>query len=144
MYSLMYVCPTIHAWITFSSFFRGRYRLKNCATLPMQHWFWYSMLHKCNIIPTDSFYKFYFKASGKSLLESWVTTFLPNWQPSLIFVWFTSKSHEHYPHYKSTCKRSLRLIWQRLRVDVACYSGRKVVTHNSKSDLPLYSFIYFC
>ena len=36
---------------------------------------------------------------GKSLLESWGTTFLLNWQPPLIFVWFTSKSHEHYPYY---------------------------------------------
>ena len=32
---------------------------------------------------------------GKSLLESWSTTFLPDWQLPLIFVWFTSKSHEH-------------------------------------------------
>ena len=32
---------------------------------------------------------------GKSLLKSWDTTLLPNWQPPLIFVWFTSKSHEH-------------------------------------------------
>ena len=32
-------------------------------------------------------------ARGKSLLESWGTTFLPDWQPPLIFVWFTSKSH---------------------------------------------------
>ena len=32
---------------------------------------------------------------GKSLLELWGTTFLPDWQPPLIFVWFTSKSHEH-------------------------------------------------
>ena len=36
---------------------------------------------------------------GKSLLEFWGTTFLPNWQPTLIFVWFTSKSHAHYPHF---------------------------------------------
>jgi len=34
-------------------------------------------------------------ARGNSLLESWGTTFLPNRQPPLIFVWFTSKSHEH-------------------------------------------------
>ena len=26
---------------------------------------------------------------GKSLLESWGTTFLSDWQPPLIFVWFT-------------------------------------------------------
>ena len=38
-------------------------------------------------------------ARGWSLLESWVTTFLPDWQPPLIFDWFTSKSHEYYPHY---------------------------------------------
>ena len=25
---------------------------------------------------------------GKSLLELWVTTFLVEWQPPLIFVWF--------------------------------------------------------
>ena len=25
---------------------------------------------------------------GKSLLELWVTTFLPDWQLHLIFVWF--------------------------------------------------------
>ena len=37
----------------------------------------------------------YVLARGKSLLESWGTTFLPDWQPPLIFVWFTSKSHEH-------------------------------------------------
>ena len=30
---------------------------------------------------------------GKSLFELWVTTFLPDWQPPLIFVWSTSKSH---------------------------------------------------
>ena len=31
---------------------------------------------------------------GKSLLELRVTAFLPDWQAPLIFVWFTSKSHE--------------------------------------------------
>ena len=31
------------------------------------------------------------RSRGKSLLELWVTTFLPNWQPPLIFVRFTSK-----------------------------------------------------
>ena len=28
---------------------------------------------------------------GKSIIELSVTTFLPDWQPSLIFVWFVSK-----------------------------------------------------
>ena len=30
------------------------------------------------------------KHRGKSLLEMWVTTFLPLWQPPFIFVWFIS------------------------------------------------------
>ena len=34
-------------------------------------------------------------AIDKSLLELKGTFFLPDWQPPLIFVWFTSKSHEH-------------------------------------------------
>ena len=29
---------------------------------------------------------------GKSLLELWVTVFLPNWQPPLIFVWITMRT----------------------------------------------------
>ena len=32
------------------------------------------------------------KIRGKSLLELWVTTFLPDWQPPLIFVRFISNS----------------------------------------------------
>ena len=35
---------------------------------------------------------------GKSLLESWGTTFLPHCQSALIFVWFVWKSNEHYQH----------------------------------------------
>ena len=55
---------------------------------------------------------------GKSLLESSVTTILPNWQLPLIFVWFTLKSHEHLRFHSNfflhvqynrcTCTRSLR------------------------------------
>ena len=37
---------------------------------------------------------FFGSCRGKSLLESWGTTFLFDWQPPFIFVWFTSKSHE--------------------------------------------------
>ena len=44
------------------------------------------------------YWKFAFQFSStstdKSLIESWGTTFLSDWQPSLIFVWFTSKSCE--------------------------------------------------
>ena len=32
---------------------------------------------------------------GKSLLELWGTTFLPDRQPLLIFLWLNSKSLEH-------------------------------------------------
>ena len=41
------------------------------------------------------FVEFTFLFRGKSLLESLGTSFLPDWQPPLIFVRFTSKSHEH-------------------------------------------------
>ena len=37
----------------------------------------------------------FFQTRGKSLLELWGTTFILDWQPPLIFVWFTSKSDEH-------------------------------------------------
>ena len=40
-----------------------------------------------------------FFSRGKSLLESWGTTFLPDWQPPLIFVRFTLKSKENYLYY---------------------------------------------
>ena len=36
---------------------------------------------------------------GKLLLESWVTTFVPDWHSPLIFVQFTSKLLEYWPHY---------------------------------------------
>ena len=36
----------------------------------------------------------FFNYWGKSLIESWRTTFIPDWQPPLIFAWFTLKSHK--------------------------------------------------
>ena len=76
-------------------------------------------------------------ARGKSLLESWITTFLSDLQPPLIFVRFTSKSHKHYPpHYQSSCKYKKFEI-NRTKIKGSCQLGRKVVTHDSKSDLPL-------
>ena len=69
----------------------------------------------------------------KSLLESWGTTFFPDWQPALIFVWFTSKSHEHYPYYLlEHMHKKFEINWKKIKG--GCQSGRKVVTHNSKSD----------
>ena len=73
---------------------------------------------------------------GKSLLESWVTTFLPDWQPPLIFIRFTSKSHEHYWHYILEHMHKKFEI-NETKIKGGCQSGRKLVTHNSKSDLPL-------
>ena len=67
-------------------------------------------------------------AGGKLLLESWGTTSLPDWQPPFIFVWFTSRSHEHM-HKKFKMNRT--------KFKGGCQSGRKLVTHNAKSDLPL-------
>ena len=69
------------------------------------------------------------------------TTFLPDWQPPLIFVQFTLKSHEYYlatllehMHKKFEIKRT--------KIKGSCQSGIKVVTHDSKSDLPLAINIY--
>ena len=69
---------------------------------------------------------------GKSLLESWGSTFLPVRQPPLIFVWFTSKSlailleHMHK-----------KFVINRVKIKGGCQSGSKVVTHNSRSDSPI-------
>ena len=52
--------------------------------------------------------------------------FLPDWQPLLIFVWFTSKSHEHM-HKKFEINRT--------KIKGSCQLCRKVVSHNSKSNL---------
>ena len=73
---------------------------------------------------------------GKSPLESWVTIFLADWQPPLIFVQFTSKSHEHY---SLTLLEHMQKKFEinRTKIKGGCQSGRKVVTHNSKSDSPL-------
>ena len=73
---------------------------------------------------------------GKSLLELWGITFLPDWQLPLTFVWFTSKSHEHVlvillePMHKN-------FEMNRTKIKGGCQSGRKVVTRNSKCDSPL-------
>ena len=37
----------------------------------------------------EEFLVFLCATRGKSFLESWDTTFLPDWQPFFIFVWFT-------------------------------------------------------
>ena len=67
---------------------------------------------------------------GKSLLELWVTTFLPDWQLPLIFVKFISNC-------LCMCSNSDFEV-KRTKIKGGCQSVRKVVTHNSKSDLPLY------
>jgi len=68
---------------------------------------------------------------GKSLSELWVNTFLPDWQPPLIFVWFIS-------NFLCVCSNSVtsahvifKQITPRLRGAVS------QVTHIPKSALPL-------
>ena len=63
---------------------------------------------------------------GKSLLELWITTFLPDRQPPLIFVRFIS-------NFQCSCDFEVN----QTNIKGGCHSGRKVVPHNSKSDLPL-------
>ena len=43
---------------------------------------------------------------GKLLLELWVTTFIPDYQPPLIFVWFIS----NLLYMSSNSKGSARVI----------------------------------
>ena len=51
------------------------------------------------------------KTRGKSLLELWDTSFLSDWQPHLIFVWLTLKSHEHYTALKIKVNPQLNAPW---------------------------------
>ena len=53
--------------------------------LILYHWFHVSFpnVHLCKMANS-------FITGGKSLLESWCTTLLLDWQPPLIFVWFIS------------------------------------------------------
>ena len=71
----------------------------------------------------------------KSLIELWVTTFLPNWQLPLIFVLFIS-------NFFCMCSNSMASApcdfeVNQTKIKGGCQLGRKVVTHNSKSDVPL-------
>ena len=77
-----------------------------------------------------------FDARGKSLLESWRTTFLSDWQPPLIFVWFTSKSHDtNNSHAIRSHTKKFEI--NRTNIKGSFQSVRKVVPHDSRSDLPL-------
>ena len=72
---------------------------------------------------------------GKLLLELWVTSFLPNWheKPPEIFVWFIS-------NFLCLCFDSMVLMWFWSKSDKHkgwLSVGKKKVTHDSKSDLPL-------
>ena len=59
------------------------------------------------------------ESRGKSLLESWRTTFLPDWQPPLIFVWFISNFLRMCSNSMASVHVILKLIRQRLRVAVS-------------------------
>ena len=56
---------------------------------------------------------------GKSHLELWVTTFLPDWQPPLIFVWFISNFFFMCSSSMASAHVILQQIRQRLRVAVS-------------------------
>ena len=80
----------------------------------------------------------YILTRGKSLLELWVTTFIPDWQQPLIFVRFIS-------NFLCMCSNSMASAHvtycegNQTNIKGGCQSGRKVVPHDheSKSDLPL-------
>ena len=67
-------------------------------------------------------------ARGKLLIELWVTTFLSDWQSPLIFVRIISNL---------LCMCSWDSEVNKTKIKGGCQSGRKVVPHDSKSDLPL-------
>ena len=89
--------------------------------------------HNFSHQPTNKSWKYFVLLRCKSLYELWVTTFLPERQQPLIFVWFTSNqmstSHMNRAHAQFYINRT--------KMKGGCRSGRKVVTHNSTSDLPL-------
>ena len=79
-------------------------------------------------------------ARGKSLLKSWGTTFPPDWKPPSIYfkiTWALAILLEHM-HKKFEINLT--------KIKGSCQSGRKMVTHNSKSDLPQVKYlgIFIC
>ena len=59
-------------------------------TKPQQPYSTYYIMHKCYLHIHLLFQCLSLQIRGKSLLEIWVTTFLPGWQLPLIFVQFIS------------------------------------------------------
>ena len=88
-----------------------------------------SNLHMALGIPSISI-----NIRGKSLLKLWDATFLPDWQPTLIFVRFIS-------NFLCMCYNSMASSFyfelNRTKMKGGCQSGRRVVPHDSKSDLPV-------
>ena len=78
---------------------------------------------------------------GKSLLESRGTTFLPYWQLPLIFVWLTSKSQWALAILLEHMHKKFEI--NRTKIKGGCQLARKVVTYNSKSDLPLLNQVFY-
>ena len=72
---------------------------------------------------------------GKSLLESWGTTFVPLWQSPLIFVWIYFKISWILAMLLEHMHKKFEI--NRTKIKGGYQSGRKVAAHNSKSDLPL-------
>ena len=79
---------------------------------------------------------FYYATRGKSLLESWVTTFLPDWQLPLMFIRFISNFLCMCSNSVASAHVILKYLHQ-TKIKGCCQSRRKDVPHDSKSDLPL-------
>ena len=74
---------------------------------------------------------YFFAARGKLLLKFRVTTFLPDWEPPLIFVRLIS-------NFLCMCSNSdFDFEVNQTKIKGGCQSWRKVVPHKAKSDLPL-------
>ena len=80
-------------------------------------------------------------ARGKSLLELWVTTFLPS-DSQLLSLFDLLQNHMNTSH---TIRAHMHKKFEinRTKIKGGCQSGRQVVTHNSKSDLPLVVVIVY-
>ena len=119
VYCLEVTSTTIHrrklSWLL--------YEWESQAFFPVGRGIWFEPravlpLHSCDLLSVgDDATLLYTR--GKSLLESWVTTFLPDWQPPLIFVWFFSNFLCMCSCIVDSAHVILKYIRQRLRVAVS-------------------------
>ena len=84
------------------------------------------------------FFRWMDVAMGKSLLEKWGTTFLPDLQISLNLYLIYFKITRSLAILLEYMHKKFEINWTKIKG--GCQSGRNVVTHNSNSDLPLVVF----